>query len=260
MQRETSLRTQAKNAARERDRYARIRKPPGAIEVKVWYTGDGVRRTGSILAAMMASANCDYATADFRLPVPPAWFAQLDAILPTPTKPIMVYRPLVERTEWPGCAGRNPDFGAYRTLFEAVRERFFVVSVADLVPGKEWISGHPVRADVEFHAGELHFEALAALTKRAALMFCSPGFAPLLAQAVGTPAVCVFGGHESSMTIAGGARFSPTLGIDPIEPCNCFDHHHRHRKAIDIPAAIARLSAFVGEHADRTDLAVLAGA
>jgi len=166
------------------------------------------------------------------------------------TKPIMVYRPLVERTEWEGCRGRNPDARAYYDILYSLRKDFFVVSVADLVPDKEWISGVPIIADVELHHGELTFEEMAALFGYADLVFSSPGFAPLLAQAVGTPSITVFGGHESSMTIKDGAKFAPTLGIDPIEPCNCFDHRHAHKKAINVPLAINRALTFVEEHCE----------
>lgn len=243
----TSLRTQQKNVGRERDKYATARPVRGVREMRVWYTGEEVRKYGSIYAAMMMNAGYRVDTTDFRLPIPEAWYAPVDALLAQwcPTKPVMVYRPLVERTEWKGCAGRNPDLESYVALLESVRDRFFVVSVADLAPGKEWIVSRDARADVELHQGELPVEALAALTSRAALMFCSAGFAPLLAQAVGTPVVCVFGGHESSMTIKDGARFAPTLGVDPIIPCDCFDHHHAHKKAINMPKAIQRVREFV---------------
>lgn len=245
--RPSSLRTQAKNAAREASRYTATVLPRGARPIRVWYTGAQVRQFGSIFAAMVHSVGCSMETADFRLPVPDAWLRAIDERLHqwAPTKPIMLYRPLVERTEWEGCAGRNPDFKAYSEIFRAIRDRFFVVSVADLVPGKEWIAGHFEVPDVALHKGELTFELLAALAARAGLVFASAGFAPLLAQAVGTPTICVFGGHESSMTIKDGAKFAPTLGIDPIEPCDCFDHYHKHKKSIDIPAAIARAVTFV---------------
>ncbi len=98
----------------------------------------------------------------------------------------MVYRPLVERTEWNGCAARNPDHSAYAALFASIRDQFHVVSIADLVPNVEWISGARVEADQKFHAGELEFEALAGLFSIASLVFCSPGFAVILAQTVGT--------------------------------------------------------------------------
>lgn len=244
------LRTQAKNAAREADQYTEEQLPPLGTPMRIWYSGDDVRKHGSILAAMLANAGCDLATSDFRLPVPQTWRDNMDPfhVLHLVPKPILVYRPLVERTEWRGCAMRNPDFDAYYKILDAIRHRFLLVSVADLLPGTEWMVGHPVQADVTFHRGELPFEQLAALVRAAGMVYCSPGFATLLAQAVGTPAVCVFGGHESSMTVQGGARFTPTLGIDPIDPCNCFSHTHACRKAIDIPRAIARVTQFIEEN------------
>jgi hypothetical protein len=248
-----TLRTQAKNAAREASKY-HVDKPPRQVRmVRTWYTGADVRAAGSILGAMLRSAGCNSAGTDFRMPVPQSWLDTIDAYIRMwgPTKPILLYRPLVERTEWKGCAGRNPDLDSYVWLFDEWRKNFFVISVADLVPGKEWLvlpDYHP--ADVELHHGELTFEMLAALTKRAALVYCSPGFAPLLAQAVGTPNICVFGGHESSMTISEGAKLTPTLGIDPIVPCNCFDHQHTHKKEINIYKAHVAIENFLMELQD----------
>jgi hypothetical protein len=246
----TTLRTQAKNVVREASRYDLPGLPLTRVQQRIWYAGADVRQHGSILAAILANTGCSLATADFSLPVLPAWHLRLEQRLAgwDGRLPILVYRPLVERTEWFGCRGRNPDFDAYYKIFQALRPYFFVVSVADLVPGREWLVGRPVLTDAEFHRGELTFEDMAALFRLASLVYASPGFAPLLAQAVGTPGVCVFGGHESSMTIKDGARHAPTLGIDPIEPCDCFDHKHDHQKAIDIPRAIARTQRFIEEH------------
>jgi len=156
----------------------------------------------------------------------------------------MLYRPLQERAEWGGCRNRNPDHAAYAELFRSIRDRFFVVSVADFEPGREWMVGEPVEADLEFHNGELDFETIAGLTRMASLVFTPPGFAVVLAQAVETPVACVFGGYENSKSFSGGARFSQYLGIDPIRPCHCFSHDHQCKKAIDMPKAIARLKAF----------------
>lgn len=241
----SSLRTQAKNLRREDAQYSKLPPPSGAKVAKIWYTPDMVRRNGSMLAAMIAGAGLDYPTADFRLPIPDEWSARLR--LPATDKPVMLYRPLVERPEWGGCASRNADYVAYRALFDTIRDRFHVVSVADLVPNVEWIVGQRIKADTEYHEGQLAFEELAALAKRAVLVYCSPGFAMLLGQAVGTPTICVFGGHENSKTISAGARYTPTLGIDPIVPCDCFDHRHKHQKAINIPIAAERVRQFVDD-------------
>ncbi|WP_128361519.1 hypothetical protein [Mesorhizobium sp. M7A.F.Ca.CA.004.12.1.1] len=250
----TVLRTQAKNASREAGRFHRGGLPRFRRAVQVSYSPDQVRSQGSVLAAMCRVTGTDYATADFRLPIPDAWMKQVRQLLDTwrPQKPILIYRPLNERTEWSGCQARNPDHDAYRDLLATIRDDFFVVSVADLVSGKEWMAGHPIKADVEFHRGELDFETIAALTSVAALVVTSPGFAAILAQAVGTPATVIFGGYENSSSFAGGARYSPYLGIDPINPCQCFSHSHACQKTIDIPAATTRLRAFAAQAAGRS--------
>lgn len=168
----------------------------------------------------------------------------------------MVYRPLIERTEWSGCANRNPDFHAYAEIFTAIRDRYYVISVADLVPKAEWIAGLRVDVDAEFHHGELSFEALAALMQQASMSYASPGFATILAQSVGTPSICVFGGYESGTSFSFGARFAPHLAIEPVNPCTCFSHTHKCQKGIDVPRAVARASIFVEDcsgHDSATD-------
>ncbi len=241
---QTSLRTQLKNAAREQDAYAE-ESPPPCRQVHVAYRPEDVRKEGSVLAAMQKRAGVP-GSQDFRLPIPEGWQAKAQAWLDKwqPGKPLLIYRPLNERTEWGGCAARNPDFGAYAELLRSIRERYFVVSVADFKPGLEWPVGEDIGADVELHAGELDFETLAALTARAAMVYSSPGFAVILAQAVGTPSVCVFGGYEDSHSFAGGATFTPHLGIDPVKPCQCFSHNHDCDKRIDLGAAKRRLLKF----------------
>lgn len=244
----SKLRTQAKNAQREAANYSTGYPPRRANTLRVHYPPEAVRREGSVLAAM--SAQCGVAPGDFTMPVQAAWLARADALIESwgATRPIMIYRPLVERSEWGGCASRNPDRDAYKTLFDAIREQFFVVSVADLVPGREWAVGHEINADIKYHKGELDIEVLSGLVKRSALVFTSPGFAVILAQAVGTPSVAVFGGYENSSSFTGGARFAPYLGIDPIHPSQSFSHHDNPDKRIDMNAALTQLQEFIHEH------------
>jgi hypothetical protein len=252
----TRLRTQAKNADREQAVFTRSRPPAGTKSISVNYPPAVVRRHGSVMAAMCAATGTNVGAADFRLPVPPAWRAKALAWLErwNPERPLLLYRPLVDRpADWGGCKARNPDHGSYAALFRSVRERFFVVSIADLVPGKEWIIGEPIEPDAKCHAGELEFETLAALTSMSALVYCSPGFAGVLAQAVGTPVAMVFGGYERSQFFFDGAKDAPVLGIDPINPCECFSHHHACRKEIDLDSARSRLALFAAEAADRYD-------
>jgi ADP-heptose:LPS heptosyltransferase len=190
--------------------------------------------------------------ADFSLPVPNAWRAKaLHIVRPRPGRPMMVLRPLVDRTEWGGCDTRNPDPKAYAALYNAIRSRFFVVSIADLVDRVEWICGDHLDADVALHAGELDAEALVGLIASAALTFCSPGFALIASQAVGTPVISVYGGRESSRFYEYGARFAPTLGIDPVLPCDCFLPKHQCDKRIDLDCAHARIAHFLDTHVEQ---------
>ena len=235
----TMLRTQAKNE--KRSVYGPSRPPAGTCEIRSSYSPSQVRAAGSVLGAM--SAVCGVPVGDFRMAVPQAWRKKAAALFHV-ERPVLVYRPLVARTEWGGASTRNPDPDAYVALFRAIRERFYVVSVADLVPKVEWTVGPQIEADVEYHAGELDFETLAGLFARAALVFSAPGFATVLAQAVGTPAVTVFGGYEDARSFSAGAKFTKWLPIEPITPCACWSHAHACRKAIDMPRAIDALKEF----------------
>ncbi len=253
------LRTQAKNAQREASRYSATPVPAGARSLEVRYPPDAVRKRGSVLAAM--AAQCAVEPGDFRLPVKREWVERAEAMVRkwAPDRPILIVRPLVERKEWGGCRNRNPEAGGYRELFEAIRDRFFVVSLADLEPGKEWLSGEALPADVSLHAGELDVEVMAGLFSLAAAVYTAPGFAVILAQAVGVPVVSVFGGYESSASFSAGAAFSPYLGLDPVRPCQCFSHVHNCDKRMDMAAAHERMREFLDEHcktsAVREDLA-----
>lgn len=244
--RQSQLRTQRKNAEREASKFTATRMPVNGKPLQVSYNVAQVRSEGSVLAAMMKTCRTDIKHADFRLPIPLAWDAMLAPYLAQwkPSKPILIYRPLNNRKEWGGCESRNPDHRSYARLFRSIREHYFVVSVADFEPGKEWMVGEAVEADAAYHRGELSFEILAALTKRSSLVFTSPGFAVILAQAVGTASVVVFGGYEDSHSFSGGAHQAPYLGIDPIRPCQCFSHTHPCDKRINMGRAITALDTF----------------
>lgn len=247
----TSLRTQAKNAKREARLFS-TGVPSGARTRKVWYAPREVRACGGVLAAMCRNCDVSYERADFRLPVKPEWVDAARQAVCT-DKPILIYRPLVERTEWNGCAARNPDHNAYAELFDSIRDKFHVVSIADLVPGVEWMVGHAVEADQRFHAGELPFETLTGLFSISAMSCTAPGFAVILAQAVETPVAAVFGSYEASYSFSGGARYSPYLGIDPIVPCDDFKHDNTKDKTIDVAKAKRRLAVFSDEAIKRYD-------
>lgn len=238
----------AKNELRCAALYGTDEPPAGARVVRCAYPWPDARRT-SVLEAM--AKYCGVPVGDFRLPIAHAWKRSADRLLARlkPTRPLLVTRPLlaIDDQRNPRSAraklARNPEFDAYAELFARLRERYFVVSIADTQPGVEWPIGPRLAADAEFHHGEVDIETLAALTARASLVYCSPCFLTVLAQAVDTPLICVFGGFEGANSFAAGpARWLP---IEPRHACRCWTWNCRHNKTIDVAAAAARIEHFI---------------
>jgi hypothetical protein len=241
MSRPSKLRTQTNNIARESVKFTNAKPPRDAAKHRIWYRHDDIIRQGGFLAAMCH--NSGLPTGDFRLPVPDAWRAKAASLLPAGLdKPLMIYRPLVARTEWNGCNQRNPDPEMYVNLAKSVRDRFYFVSVADLLPGIEWQVSDPIGADLEFHKGDMDFETMAGMVSLADLTWCSPGFMLVLSQALSVPMVAVFGGHESARLYDHGN--SSDLFIQPQNPCECFSKTHACDKRIDMVAAMAAIHQF----------------
>lgn len=263
----TRLRAQARTIARERHLFHNLQPPTHQGWKKIWYNKPDIDKHGSILMSMFGEFGLKPERPDFSLPLKPAWREAARKLIAQwkPTKPLIVLRPVVRRMEWDGDS-RNPDTGAYDQIYRSIRDRFFVVSVADLEDSKEWIVGPKQEVDVALHKAELDFGTMAGLWAEAAMVFTPAGFGPVLAQAVGTPSIVVYGGRESFKTTqVAGAHLAPTLGIDPIHPCDCHSHRHGCDKRIDVPKAIERALHFVNEHgqsrgvADRVELPLNAG-
>lgn len=234
---------------KELENHFRSEAAPRGSADRLTYSGDSIRAKGSILAAMYHGAGMKMpAFPDFSLPVPNRWRERARAKIGQIDRRLLVYRPIVLNDVW-NAPARSPDPDAYQALFKLVRDRFHVVSIADLTERngkKEWIVGGEQDADTKFHHGELYFEELVGLFAEASLVFGNAGFSPILAQAVGTPSVIVYGGNESFRTTNSvGAHLAPTLAIEPIKPCECHARTHDCDKRIDVPAAIARIESFV---------------
>lgn len=254
--RPVSLRTQSKNAERETAKFS-PRHQFLRAGLRISYTGQQVLTVPSktILEVMCNATHTSFAEADYSLPVPPSWDNVLDAALGTlpdiaRRRPWLVYRPLVERPEWRGSMARNADPAAYAELFNSIRDEFFVISVADLEAGKEWLVGPDAKPGLSFHKGELVFEALAALFKRVGLVFTSSGFAAVLGPAVGTPTLSIVGGYEDPHCHDSGMKLAPYLAIGPTVPCSCWTSACRRLcdKSLNMAAAKASVLKFVSEN------------
>lgn len=172
---------------------------------------------------------------------------------PWGSRHLIIFRPLMERSEWSGCRNRNPDPSTYLQVLADARAALpgaFVISIADLVPGKEWLVGPQPEVDLQLHAGELDFQGVAALWSVASLVISSPGFGIVLAQAVETPCIVVFGGYEGSYSFDEGARVTPTLAVGL--GCDCFSHTHACRRSAD---GIERVKNFIDKSVNSGKLA-----
>lgn len=251
--RKSPLRAMARNEISARALYGSIQPPNGARTVACGYLSRMPKSGKSVLQVMSEVCGAP-AVGDFRLPIPAAWNARADAVLAklAPSKPLLIYRPPIQISEANKLASqakvaRNPDLAAYHALITAIRADYFVISIADLKDKEEWLVGPRFEADAEFHRSELDFETIAAITARAALVYTSPCFLLVLAQAVSAPLIAVFGGFEDQRSFAAGARFSPWLPIEPRRPCCCWSHACVHDKSIDVPAALAQIQKFRAE-------------
>jgi len=241
----TRLRTQKKNILREARKFSPRHLAAIGYRIRVGYPAEYVINGETILGAMCRATDTDIARADYRLPIAPQWHSAAQTLIAQwkPTRPLLIFRPLTERREWL-AANRNPDAQAYAALFALLRERFFVVGIADLAHGLEWLVGEDIDVDVRLYRGELEFGTLAALVAQAKLVYCSPGFMAVLAPAVNIPSIVIFGGYHDAASLATAARFAPYLGIDPIQPCLCYNRQHNCPKEINLDDARPRVSAF----------------
>ena len=219
------------------------------------------RSATSVLAAM--AKYCGVPVGDFRLPVALAWAEKAERLLAR-------LRAGPAAADHPAAAGgRRPAQPALgqgqaraqsgsRSPIRAARPACASAISSSAWPmrstGVEWMIGPAINADAEFHRGELDFETLAALTARAALVYCSPCFLTVLAQAVETPMVCVFGGFEGANSSPPARASRPGCRSSRNRACPCWNWNCRHDKTIDIAAARRpRSKQFIRESQDTAD-------
>lgn len=224
---------------------------------QITYNRTTILQHGSILAAMFASAHVPMPEKpDFSLPVLPEWRAAARRLIGDLNRvkvrgkgqhlPICVYRPIVLNNAWRAPA-RAPDPRAYADLFAEIRERYFVVSVANLGEAGEAVVGPRQEVDLPLERGEALFESLAGMFAEAQLVFGCPGYVPVLAQAVGAANIIVYGGNESFRTTNSvGRHLAPTLAIEPVKPCECHQREHDCDKTIHMPTASTAIAEFLG--------------
>lgn len=217
--------------------------PPGAYAVRTaTYLGDDLTKGQTVYGAMCQ--RCKVPAGDFKFPIKPEWQVEADKFLRTlkPTKPIMIYRPLMSNPGRRSVSSRNPAHAAYSRIFEAIHGKFHVISVAG---GSGESIVHKDKADTTLHNSEVSLTTLMALISKATLVYTNPGMGLVASAAIGTPVIGVFGGYEDAHNYQDTVIYGKSLLLDPINSCRCMSDNHPCDKSMDVAAAIARAQEFI---------------
>ncbi|MFT0533935.1 hypothetical protein ACMHYJ_14070 [Castellaniella hirudinis] len=222
---ETQLRTQAKNA--DSTAYEWAQRPAHIPQIALRYGHADLVR-GSILRAMSRCLEVRKATFD------------LPDFGPSPIKsdrPVAIVRPVTARKEWLNTARSPKHEYVYQAAVELQRRGFYVVSVADIERGKEWIEGEPPPADLVLHSGELNITQLLSAIQQAAVVVGGVGWIVPACISAGVPLYCILGGQlghnaPDRITDASTMDLSRAGWAVPDRPCHCSNMRHDCEKAI----------------------------
>lgn len=220
----TRLRTQRKNIA---STSAVWHQPPAIVRrITVGYNARDLS-SGSIPAAMQRQLGVEPGAFDL-----PAFASPIST-----DRPFAIVRPVTERREWLNAArGPKPEY-VVAAAAELQRRGYFVVSVADLAKGQEWIVGDPPQADLVLHGGEWSVTDLLGAVQAAAVVVGGVGWVVPACIAAGTPLYVIHGGHgghnHRSKITAPWMDVSMVGWAEPMGMCMCTGMRHRCKKEID---------------------------
>lgn len=223
---DTQLRTQRKNELRSVEFW---RNEPPLPKQRLFYGNFHLSR-GGIFKAMEEQFGTKPVMMD--LPSMPA-----PKLLLPEDKQIAVIRPTTERTEWHN-ASRGPLNKYIDQVARILSDKgFYVVSVADTEPEKEWVPDMEPFADLKLNHGELTLLEMLGLIERSSICVTGPGVAMLAAIAYRRPILCIQGGcggsnHHSKITDPGCMDLSDSLFIYPDNYCMCQEMKHNCDKTI----------------------------
>nr|WP_255320455.1 hypothetical protein [Pseudomonas aeruginosa] len=232
----TRLRTQMKNICRQ-PKGTWQRRPRGTV-VQVGYGREG------IFPGMMRS----FARTPGEMDLPDFGPSPVDGRY-------VVIRPATVRSEWRADT-RNPlpEYIA-QAATEMRRRGYKVVSVADLVEGREWALDPLPVADLQFHRGELPVDHLLALVQGAAAVIGGIGWLLPAAIAAKVQALIICGGqggyNAPELITSKAMDVSRIEFVVPDNFCRCTQKEHNCDKRISnyaerLTAWASRLPAVVG--------------
>lgn len=216
----TRLRTQAKN---ERATDIKWTYPPASVPMRRLGYGSGAMQTMNIYQALESCL--PLGDQPFVLDLPPLPPLDID----TGGKPLAVIRPVTERKEWLNPA-RNPRPEYVAEIATHLALTHFVVCIADLEDGEEWLMGDLPFCDQALIRGELSSMEALALVASADVVVGGVGWIVPAALAAGRPAFIVLGGqggHNAPEKITDDRIDLSRIGFaKPDRYCLCTDKAH----------------------------------
>jgi len=213
----THLRTQAKNAARQELKW---HPAPNEYARRISYNG-----TGNMLDSMMQSVGLQRDRITFDGP----------PVAKTGNHPYIVVRPATLRGEWLAAA-RNPEPAYLCQAVEILKQRFDIISVADIDGSAEYAVEPLPFAHEVYNRGELNAEELLELVGNASGVVGGVGWLLPAAIAYKVPMLLVYGGwgHVNGPQHTLDKRMDASL-VTPVYPdrfCMCNDRSHNCDKSI----------------------------
>lgn len=221
---QTQHRTHAKGA--HRSDYEWATQLQDAKEIQIVYTRASLRREPiTVTLRRKAAGEPVFDLPDYGLP---PWSVD---------RPVAIVRPVTVRIEYPNKA-RNPKPEYIASASRELKRRgFYVVSIADLEEGKEWLVGDAPDADLVLHNGELNTRQLLAAIQGAAVVVGGPGWIIPACISSGTPLYVALGGslkYNAPDKLTDPAMdLSKTEWAWPDTPCYCTDFAHSCTKDIN---------------------------
>ena len=171
---------------------------------------------------------------------------------PQSKKPLALIRPVTVRSEWFNPA-RNPLPEYLEALSRRLWHTHTIVSVADLVDGKEWLVPPAPRAHHTFHKGEFNVRQLLALVEAADIVIGGVGWIVPAAIALKTKAFILLGGqggHNAPEKITDPRMDLSRIGFAmPERYCRCTSKSHDCNRSIpNLDQQFSEWAARVGLH------------
>ncbi|OSK22868.1 hypothetical protein EAMG_03907, partial [Escherichia coli M056] len=197
--------------------------------------GARVLRVGYGAASLARASVVETLRQQFGITHPRFDLPSFPRVLPAQTRPLAVIRPVTLRREWLHQS-RSPDPRYVAQAARILRRHFYVVSIADLEDGQEWLAGPAPEADLQLHHGELNVMQLLALTEQAAVVVGGVGWIVPAAICYGTPLYVIQGGcgaHNAPHIITDRAMDLRRVGWAlPDRFCMCGEMTHHCDKHI----------------------------